>query len=351
MSVSQFRLPPSLEPGDKIAVVATSSGVKNRFPGTLEKGVNRLRDEFGLEPEIFSTAEKGTDYLLEHPEEKAEQVMQAFRDPEIKGVVPVTGGDEEMRILKHLDGGTLEENPTRFYGISDNTNLHLFLQKHGIQSFYAGQLMGAMIADGELWEYNKNLLKKSFFEDSLGRVEEPETFSDDFIDFETGLNDRRTRYDNLGREFWNFNNKIEGRLVGGCLEVVHWNMAADRFLPDLENLENPVLALETSEESPGETEVKRWLMTMGERGILDKVSAVMVGRPFRASPHQDKTLEEKEEYHEKQKERFKKEIGRYAPETPVVFDVSFGHTDPRIPLQLGGKVALDPDGNTIEFKS
>jgi Uncharacterized proteins, homologs of microcin C7 resistance protein MccF len=128
-------------------------------------------------------------------------------------------------------------------------------------------------------------------------------------------------------------------------------MEAQKYMPDQEKLEGTVLALETSDEAPSETTVKRWLICLGENGILDKVSAILVGRPIREPLHgEERTREEKQEYHKDQKNRIKEEISRYSPETPVVFDVDFGHTDPKIPLQLGGRVRIKPEKRKIVFE-
>lgn len=175
-------LPPALEKGDKVAVVAPSAGIKDRFPAAFDRGLERLEERFGLEPVIFDTAEKDTEYLHANPEEKAEEFMEAFEDSEIKGVIAVTGGDEELRILKYLNPERLRDNPTRFYGISDNTNLHVFLWNLGIQSFYGGQFVADLMAEGELADYTFGYLEKAFFEESLGEVKPSDQFTDEFID-------------------------------------------------------------------------------------------------------------------------------------------------------------------------
>jgi muramoyltetrapeptide carboxypeptidase LdcA involved in peptidoglycan recycling len=286
-------LPESLSEGDKVAVMATSAGIKNRFPAAFEKGLERLEERFGLEPVVYSTAEKDTEYLNANPEEKAEEFMQAFEDPEIKGVIPVSGGDEQLRILKHLEPDRLKNNPTRFYGISDNTNLHMYLWNLGIQSFYAGQFVPDLMSGGELGEYTYSYLERAFFQDSLGTVESSERFTDEFVDLEADeITDDRKRYESDGWNFWNFSGEaVEGRLFGGCFGIVDWQMATQKYLPDQDKLEGTVLALETSEEAPSETTVKRWLMCLGENGILDMFSAVLVGRPIRSPLHGEERTE------------------------------------------------------------
>lgn len=138
-------LPNALKKGEKVAIVATSSGIQ-KFPDVLNKGVEKLEERFGLDPVIYDSAEKDTEYLSEHPQEKAEEFMQAFEDPEIKGVIALTGGYEQLRILQYLEPERIKENPTRFYGLSDNTNLHIYLWKLGIQSFYGGQILDGLLA-------------------------------------------------------------------------------------------------------------------------------------------------------------------------------------------------------------
>lgn len=79
----KFTLPPKLKKGDKVAVMATSAGIKNRFPAAFEKGIERLEERFELEPVIYDTAEKDTEYLNTNPEEKVEEFMKALEDPKI----------------------------------------------------------------------------------------------------------------------------------------------------------------------------------------------------------------------------------------------------------------------------
>lgn len=347
-----FILPPKLEKGDKVAVLATSSGIAERFPAAFERGIDRLENRFNLEPVIFDTARKSTEYLHNNPEEKAEDLMEAFRNPEIKGVIPVSGGEQELRVLKHLDPDVLKDNPTRFYGISDNTNIHTYLWNLGIQSFYAGQLVPDLMLGEDLSDYSFKHLEKAFFSDNLGVVESSSKFADQHLDFEAEeITDGRERFDNQGWEFWNFDGEVEGRLWGGCFEVVYWLLAANKNIPNPEELEDSILALETACDCPSSEEVRRMLICMGERGFLQKFKAVIVGRPCRQPFGEDeRSREERVEYQEDQKQTLKEEIKRYCPDTPVVFDVDFGHTDPKLPLQLGGKIEIKPDQETIEFR-
>ena len=348
--MDDFILPPALEKGDKVAILATSSGVEN-FPEVVDIGVEKLEERFGLTPVVYDNVSEDTEYLNNNPEEKAEALMEAFEDPDIKGVIALTGGDEQLRILKYLDEERLKENPTRFYGLSDNTNLHVYLWKLGIMSFYGGQVLDDLLAEGEIGEYTYSYLEKAFFKDSLGVLEASEKFTDDYFDlFQEEIVDERERYEAPEWEFWNFwDETVEGRLFGGCFEIMDWQLTADEYLPEDKELEGSILALETSEEAPSITELKRSLICMGERGFLQNFSAILVARPMREPLHgEERTLEEKEEYRKAQIEKIKEEIKNYCPNTPVVFNMDFGHTHPKISLKLGGELKIDPGEERIE---
>ncbi len=67
--------------------------------------------------------------------------MEAFEDSTVKGVIAATSGDKEIRVLTDLDPTKLRENPTRFYGLSDNPCLITYFWMLGISSFYQGVVL------------------------------------------------------------------------------------------------------------------------------------------------------------------------------------------------------------------
>jgi len=163
----EWTLPPALEEGDRVAVVAPSSGAAARFPQVRDLGLRRLRERFCLAPVLFPTATKADDSLRDNPAARARDIERAFADPDIGAVVATVGGDDQVRVLRHLDTALLREHPTRFFGMSDNTNLALALFREGVVSFYGGQLMNE-IATPELSGYTERYLRRALFADALG---------------------------------------------------------------------------------------------------------------------------------------------------------------------------------------
>jgi muramoyltetrapeptide carboxypeptidase LdcA involved in peptidoglycan recycling len=125
-----FRYPDKPRPGDAVAMLSPSAGLPARFPLPYELGLSRLRDGFGLRPVEYPT----TRAAQASPAEWAADIHAAFADPDIKAVIASIGGEDELKVLAHLDPDLLGASPKPFFGYSDNTNLHLFLWNLGLRT-------------------------------------------------------------------------------------------------------------------------------------------------------------------------------------------------------------------------
>jgi muramoyltetrapeptide carboxypeptidase LdcA involved in peptidoglycan recycling len=348
-----FTLPPKLERGDKVAVLQPGNGpAKDEFPDVYRLGIKRMQDIFGLKVVNFPSHKQTMEELTENPRRRAEELEEAFKKDDIRAVFAAIGGTgEQIRILKHLDPQVLRENPTRFYGYSDNTSLGLYLWNQGIINYQGPMVMTEFAMQGSMQEYTSRKVRDAVFSDRFGEVQASEKFTDETVEWGSGnLDQHRQMEPHPGLEWYNSGQgEIEGRLWGGCLEVLQINLQADRYIPPERELEGQVLALETSEELPSSESVDRFMMSLGERGLLEKFSALVVG--LAKSQHREgkRSKKERDEYREEQRRVIRDRIDEYAPDTPVVFNVNFGHADPIIPLPIGGKIVLDTDSETIRL--
>ncbi|USZ67026.1 LD-carboxypeptidase [Halorussus salilacus] len=352
--MSEFVVPPALDPGDRVAVVAPGSNRATQYPHVYELGLERLREVFDLEPVEYPTATRDSEYLYDHPAERARDVMDAFADPEIRGVVAVIGGFDQIRILRHLDPEVLAENPTRFYGISDNTNLALYLWNLGVVSFYGGTLLTDLAMQGEMHDYTVESLETAFFADDLdafGELRPAERFTDHDLDWADpdNLDEYREMEPNPGRTWRGADRRVSGRTWGGCLSIVDQQLRTDRYLPAPEDLDGRILLLETSEELPDASYVRQFLIGMGERGLLERFDGVLVGRAKARNLFEDPGPEARAEFRERQREAVAEVLAEYNPDAPVVFDLEFGHTAPAAAIPVGGRVELDPASETVAF--
>jgi muramoyltetrapeptide carboxypeptidase LdcA involved in peptidoglycan recycling len=128
--------PPKLNVGDKIATVSLSWGGAGDKLWRYEIGKKRLKEVFGLEVIEMPNTLKSSEFIYLHPEKRAEDLMNAFRDPTIKGIISCIGGSDSVRLLPYIDFEVIKSNSKIFIGYSDTTIAHFMCYKAGISSFY-----------------------------------------------------------------------------------------------------------------------------------------------------------------------------------------------------------------------
>jgi muramoyltetrapeptide carboxypeptidase LdcA involved in peptidoglycan recycling len=102
-----------------------------------------------------------------------------------------------------------------------------------------------------------------------------------------------------------------------------------------------VLLLETSEELLPARDVGRIVRSLGERGILGAVDAVLVARPPVSDLHHRPPAAERARLRADQRDVVVDVVSRYHPEAVVCVGVPFGHTRPQWILPHGGFVTVD----------
>ncbi len=234
------------------------------FPAPHELGVRRLQEEYGVE-----VVEYPTTRVISPPAARAADVNAAFADPEISAIVASIGGNDQIKILRHLDAEVIAANPKPFFGVSDNTNLHNYLWNLGIVSYYGGAVMVELGRAGSINPHTAEAFRAALLGDGWYDLRPAETFGDinrDWAD-PANLELEPEMLPGTGWEWHGGSQPVEGRLWGGCLEIVDFNLRAARYLaPDDAAYDGCVLYLETTEELPTAQYVGEVLMCMGERG-------------------------------------------------------------------------------------
>ena len=138
-----------------------------------------------------------------------------------------------------------------------------------------------------------------------------------------------------------------GPTWGGNLEVLHWNLAADRWTRPVADYAGCVLVLETSEENPSAVEVFRMLRNAGERGLLAQFPGVIVGTAMASSRLRRTTVAGRTRFRSEQQAAIQRAFDRYNPSATIVFNVDIGHTTPQWILPYGGLVTIDGPARQI----
>ena len=86
-----------------IGIVSLSRGIlgEDFLHHELDLGLARLK-EFGVRVKFLPHALDGLESLAAHPEHRAQDLLDAFRDPEIDAILCAIGGDDTYRLAPYL---------------------------------------------------------------------------------------------------------------------------------------------------------------------------------------------------------------------------------------------------------
>jgi muramoyltetrapeptide carboxypeptidase LdcA involved in peptidoglycan recycling len=331
--------PNKLNKGDTIATVSLSWGGAGdeEILWRYNQGKERLETLFGLEVVEMPHTLSGTEYVYNHPKERAEDFMQAFADPEIKAVIACIGGEDSIRMLPFIDFDVIKNNPKIFSGYSDSTVPHFMCMKAGVSSFYGPAILTDFAENVSMSNYTVNAINKAWFNtEPIGENMPSDTYTAQRLKWIVeNRNTARQFYRNTGYELLQGAGKVEGKLIGGCLEVIAYIMGTTLF-PPIEYFDNAILFLETSEELPPVWLVEDNFRHYGTMGILGRVAGLFWGKPQGGI------------YYEEYKAVIKKVLAEFGREDmPVLYNGSFGHNEPKTILPYGAMAEINCESKSF----
>lgn len=331
--------PPKAAAGDKVAVLSPSFAAPGFAPKVHEQAMERLAAVTGLVAVEYPT----TRQLDASPLDRAADLIAAFADPEIRAVLATIGGEDQITVVPHLDPEIVRADPKPFLGYSDNTNTLNWLWNHGVAGFYGGSTQVHLGPGPAVDEVHAQSLRAALLTGERLEITEPGESEDIGRDWNDPA--ALTEYgDREPTERWTWAGPVKsvtGRTWGGCAEVVQWILTAGRFPGDPSVLEGGILLLETSEELISAREFGWILRSLGERGLVSAVDAVLVARPPTSSLEIHPSPQERAARRAEQRDVAIETVQRYNAEAIVVVGVPFGHTRPQWILPYGGSVTVD----------
>ncbi|TPI02284.1 S66 family peptidase [Mycoplasma struthionis] len=332
---------------DTVAIISLSSGLLGESFCLEQKLLAEKRlKELNLNFVYTPNALKGIDYLEKNPQKRAEDLIWAFENKNIKAIICALGGFDTYKTLEFILNNkknikTLQKNKKIFVGYSDTTVNHLMLNKLKIKSFYGIALLTCIAEwDKEILDYTKssinwlfNINKPKEYIISEYWYKERKTFG-----FENKNIPREKYKEEHGYELLQGKAKFSGILLGGCLESIFSllekqnNNEIDKkyWILDNKTFKNKVLLLETSEEKLEPEIIKNQLEYLKKYNIFSNVKAVIIGKP------QD------EKYYLEYKNLFKTFFSDpYFKNIPVLYNINIGHAYPKMILKLNSKIKVD----------
>jgi muramoyltetrapeptide carboxypeptidase len=300
--------PRALRRGDKIAIVAPASAPYDE--SRYDRGIDGLR-RAGFEPVEAPHLRARRGFLAGSDGERVEDLVWAFEESSIAGVVCLRGGYGATRLLPMLDPAVFRAHPKVFVGYSDITALNVFfLQECDLVTFY-GPMAGVEFATGPT-----PYTERSF----LSMLMEPKP------------------YGPLGTpEGWTLRKPLcggvaEGELVGGCLTLfeallgTRWQVS----------FRDRIFFFEDVDAEP--YQMDRTLTHLLQSGVFEGVRGIAIGECV-GCEH-----EEGRSHYDNCQSLCEVLVERLGPlGVPVVYGIPFGHGKEKATIPLGVRAKLNGD--------
>lgn len=303
-----------LQPGDTLALVSPANATYEREPiaiatealqalGFKVRHGAHLRGRYGQ----FG----GSDA------QRAEDINTQFADPQVAGILAMTGGSGCNRIVDRLDYALIARQPKFFGGFSDLTSLvNAIHQRSGLVTFHAP------VAVSEWNAFSVAHFRALVMDAEAPLLKNPTGERGDHL---VQTQDRITTLRG---------GRARGPLVGGNLAVLA-SLVGTPYFPDCRGA---ILFLEEINEYI--YRVDRMLSTLRLAGVLDQLAGVVIGKFTKCEPGDGfgtLTLDEVfDDY--------------FLPlKVPVYRGAMIGHIKRKFTIPVGADAEIDADAGTLQI--
>lgn len=108
-----LKKPKRLYKGDTIATISISGGRAgdDAYIGRYKIGKARLEDIYELKVVETPNSLKGSDYLYKNPKARADDLLWALENKNVKAIIANMGGDDSVRLLPYIDTNVIKKTP------------------------------------------------------------------------------------------------------------------------------------------------------------------------------------------------------------------------------------------------
>lgn len=309
--------PKKLKTGDQVRIIAPSQSF-SIISSDVRKIAKDRFEQLGLVVTFGEHIEEADELGSSSLESRLSDFHAAFRDLEVAAIFVVIGGFNCNQLLKYIDWDLVKNNPKILIGYSDTTALqNAIFAKTGLVT-YSGPTYSSF-GEREHFEYTLKYFKKCLMEEQEFLVEPSEKWSNDawYLD-----QDNRNLLKNDGWLPINYG-KAHGTIVGGNLCTLNL-LQGTEYVP---SLGGSILCIEDDYESKI-VNFERDLQSLVHLPEFSGVRGIVIGRFETKSNVQNEQLVSII--------KTKKELENL----PVIANVDFGHTEPKITFPIGGEVEI-----------
>lgn len=320
-------IPAKLKKGDGVRIISPARSLALISESVRQLGVERL-EELGLVVSFGANALIKDEDISSSIEQRVEDLHAAFKDPSIKAILTSIGGFNSNQLLPHIDYELIRNNPKILCGYSDITALANAIYAKAELVTYSGPHFSTFGQKYHL-DYTISYFEKCLMNEEPFLVEPSEAWSDDawYRDQEN-----RTLVPNDG--YWIINEgEATGKILGGNLCTLNL-LQGTQYLPALEG---SVLFIE-DDSTVNLATFDRDLVSLIQQPGFSQVKGIVIGRFQRDSEVSRDDVE--------RLCRSKREL----TDIPIIANVDFGHTDPRVTFPIGGTVELSAREASIRLQ-
>lgn len=351
--MKEMIIPSKLNEGDTVAFISISggrAGDEDMLPRYL-LGKRRFERIFNVKVVETPHALKGSSYLYEHPEKRAEDLMWALKDDSIKGIICNQGGDDSYRVLPYIDPKVIHDNPKVFMGFSDIATWMAVFTYAGVRAYYGPTVLTPLAQPGKLDEYTENAIRRTLFStEVIGEIKPAEkttpidwttTYKIDGVQYERfpdndeieDLRDPIPWTIGSGYKVLQGTGKVRGHVIPVCGGPL-WQIMGTKFFPGPDVWEDSIIALEHCNIYDSKLAGLHELRAFAAARVFDKAKAVITG------PMDDDSRETILKV-------ICKEVNR--PDMVILENVDYIHRTPMTVLPVGALMEIDCDAPGIEI--
>jgi muramoyltetrapeptide carboxypeptidase len=306
-----------LQPGDEIRVIAPSTSMALLKDDQVKIAVDRL-ETLGFKVTFGKYVYNHDEFFSSSIEERLEDLHDAFRDSNVKGILSVIGGFNSNQLLKYIDFELIKNNPKVFCGYSDITALSLaILQKTGLITYSGPHFSSFGMKHG--FEYTLDSFLSALTNDAPYEIEPSKNWSDDAW----YLNQENRQFHDQNDYLILQDGVAEGTLIGGNLCTMNL-LQGTEFMP---SLKDSILFIEDDYATYANV-FDRQLQSVLHLPDARAIKGVLIGRFQKDSNMTEDAL--------RKIISSKQELQGL----PVIANVNFGHCQPFATIPVGARAKI-----------
>jgi muramoyltetrapeptide carboxypeptidase len=323
-------VPKSLQPGDVIGFFSPSSAATTFAPKRFERAKIFLEQK-GLKLLPGSLTGLNDFYRSGTIAERANELNELIRNPEVRCIISVIGGANSNSLLPYIDYESLQRDPKIIIGYSDVTALLLgIFSKVNLVTFYGPALVASF---GEMGDFAEETF--NYFHDILiapkkipFTINNPSYWTDEYLNWES----QETQKQKFSNNIITINNgKAKGRLIVGNLNTMS-GIYGSPYMPKIKK--GDILVIEDSLKSADL--IERSFAHLKANGVFNEIGGLVLGKHERF----DDRGSGRKPY-----EILMEVMGSSA--IPILAEYDCCHTHPMITLPIGVQAELDAEKQQI----